>query len=998
MAFTKQQIAGIFEEGKNIIVSAGAGSGKTAVLTERVIRKLKDGIDIDKLLVLTFTNEAANEMKNRIRTAIIVNKLDRQLDLIDSAYITTFDSYVLSLVKKYHYILNIKKDIKIIDSIVFKIYKYKLLDSIFETEYNNDDFKELINDFCLKDDRNIKDYIIMLSEKLDLLVDKETYLNNYLENNYNEEIINKLIKEYENIIKNNIIELKNIYLELSNYISSELDDKIAKWLKPLFDGTNYEEYLLFNSLPTVRMSIDNEEGIVIKDRLKLKITEIKQLLRFNNINEIKESIIATKKYVKVILRIIDKLDKEINQYKDELSIYEFNDISHMAIKIIKDNPDICEEIKNNFNEIMIDEYQDTSLIQEEFISHIANNNIYMVGDIKQSIYRFRNANPYIFQSKYNAYENNHGGIKIDLIKNFRSRKETLSSINDIFNLIMDDEIGNANYRLTHNMIYGNTLYDEEDNKVDNNLVIYNYEMEEEDKYTKEEKELFIISEDISQKIKAGYLVFDKHSKKLRPVKYSDICIITDRNKYLPLYRRILEYHQIPSIIYMDEEFNNDMITLVIKNLINLVYLVNNNNYDNKFKYMYTSIARSFLFSYQDDVIYDTINNKTYKESDIVKIAKEIKLDKPISVIINDIFNKYHIYEKLTILNNIEKNLILLDNLTNMANNLDDIGYSIPDFINYLDDTINMKLSVKYSSNTSSGDAVKIMNIHKSKGLEFSICYFTGMHNKFTIKDISNKNLYSEKYGIIMPYLKDNELTDTIKKDIYVSDYMKEEISEKIRLLYVALTRCREKIIIVTSLNNDINKYNHLVPKEERMRYRSFLDILNSIHLNNITNKKDNYNKKNEKINLKEIKINNNHELINRSSIKLTYDEINPYRYSKENNNIYNIDEINKLEYGTKMHEELEYHTPDNLLNKLDDNYLNIYHEFEFINNKSRGIIDLMVEYDDKILIIDYKTKNISDKDYQKQLKGYREYIMSISNKTIKTYLYSIKEDILMEVI
>ena len=149
MGFTKEQLLAINEDGKNIIVSAGAGSGKTAVLTERVLHKLKDGIDIDKLLILTFTNEAANEMKSRIRNTIKSNNLDRQLDLIDSAFITTFDSYALSLVKKYHYILNINKDIKIIDSIVFKIYKYKLLDNIFEKEYENDDFKILINDFCL---------------------------------------------------------------------------------------------------------------------------------------------------------------------------------------------------------------------------------------------------------------------------------------------------------------------------------------------------------------------------------------------------------------------------------------------------------------------------------------------------------------------------------------------------------------------------------------------------------------------------------------------------------------------------------------------------------------------------------------------------------------------------------------------------------------------------------------------------------------------------------
>ena len=162
MNFTPEQLKAINTEGTNIIVSAGAGSGKTAVLTERVLRKLKSGIDINNLLILTFTNEAASEMKNRIRDKIIKNNLLEQLTKLESSYITTFDSYALSLVKKYHYLLNIKKDVKIIDSSIITIYKNKLLDSIFEMHYGIDNFNKLINDFCNKDDYLIKSFILGL--------------------------------------------------------------------------------------------------------------------------------------------------------------------------------------------------------------------------------------------------------------------------------------------------------------------------------------------------------------------------------------------------------------------------------------------------------------------------------------------------------------------------------------------------------------------------------------------------------------------------------------------------------------------------------------------------------------------------------------------------------------------------------------------------------------------------------------------------------------------
>ena len=167
MAWTNEQLEAINKDNSNIIVSAGAGSGKTAVLTERVIRKIKDGVDVDRLLVLTFTNEAANEMKNRIRDAIIKNGMDEQLGLLDSSYITTFDSYAFSIVKKYHYLLNVSNNVSIVDSNIILIYKYKIIDKIFENMYGVPLFNKLVDDFCLKDDKNLKKYIIELSDKLD---------------------------------------------------------------------------------------------------------------------------------------------------------------------------------------------------------------------------------------------------------------------------------------------------------------------------------------------------------------------------------------------------------------------------------------------------------------------------------------------------------------------------------------------------------------------------------------------------------------------------------------------------------------------------------------------------------------------------------------------------------------------------------------------------------------------------------------------------------------
>ena len=1009
MQFTPEQTKAINTEGENIIVSAGAGSGKTAVLTQRVIRKLKNGIDINSLLILTFTNEAAGEMKNRIRDGIIKNNLTEQLDKLESSYITTFDSYALSLVKKYHYLLNIKKDVKIIDSSIINIYKNKTIDEIFENYYGNQKFDKLINDFCYKDDYNIKAFIIELSNKLSLKVDKETYLDNYLENNFSNESLNNLINKYLNLINNEINELKNIYNELIYYCNDSLKDKITTWLSPLFNNTEYDKLKPFTNTISVRFIGLNEEGITLKEALKEKITKIKNLLRFDDLDEIKESILSTKEYIEIIIDIIKELDEKVSNYKNKWGMYEFNDIAHKAIEIVKNYPEIAEEIKNSFNEIMIDEYQDTSDIQETFINYIENNNVYMVGDIKQSIYRFRNANPYIFETKYNKYANNIDGIKIDLIKNFRSRKETINNINEIFNLIMDENIGNANYKKDHNMVYDNPIYDK--NHIDNtNMEIYNYEIEENDKYNKIEKELFIISEDIKEKIANKYQIFDKKLNTLRDIEFKDICIITDRNKYLETYKKILEYNNIPSIIYMDEELTNNTIILVIKNLINLVAIVNNNEYNDKIKYLYTSVARSFVFNYSDEKIYQTLKeNKIYSDN-IIKLCKEIDINLPIPDIINNILDKFDIYQKLTNLYDIDKNIIRINNLVSISTNLSELGYDLLDFVNYIDDTIKQNNGIKYTSNKKSYNAINLMNIHKSKGLEFSICYFTGMDNKFTIKDITSKTLISNSYGLILPYIKDNELNDTILKDLYVHEYYNEEISEKIRLFYVALTRTREKIIILANIDNEKTKYNTLVPNEIRIKYRSFLDILNSLDLTKyIINKKASCTKDYKLIKKKDIIDEFEDIRITNKEINITYSIKENKHFSKENIELLDNETINNIELGKNIHKIFEYanlKTSDNIyiknfLKQIDNNFIKEYHEYSFMYEEEgkvyTGIIDLLLEYLDHISIIDYKLKNINDSEYIKQLNGYKKYIEKITGKSVIIYLYSIIDNKLMEV-
>ena len=559
------------------------------------------------------------------------------------------------------------------------------------------------------------------------------------------------------------------------------------------------------------------------------------------------------------------------------------------------------------------------------------------------------------------------------------------------------------------MVYGNTAYDLADTKANNSLEIYNYDMDNNDEFSKEEKELFIIAEDIQEKINNKYQVFDKKSGELRDIRYSDICIITDRNKYLDKYKKILEYKGISSVLYKDEDLTSDDTILVLKNLIALVSHVGNNIYDNKFRYLFTSVARSFLFEYSDDKIYQIFQVRSFKDDLIVKKCLNIDLFMPLSSVIISIIDEFMVYDKLTKLPDMEKNLVRISNLLDIANSLSTLGYDIMNFVDYLDAVIENGLTVKYSVNTSGGDAVKIMNIHKSKGLEFSLCYFTGMHNKFTIKEINDEILFSSKYGIIFPYMKE-ELTDTILKDLYVDNYYLEEVSEKIRLFYVALTRCREKMIIVTSLDLEKEKYSRLVPYEERIKYRSFLDILNSISVISkyVVPKSANYSHDYDFVKVKDIAKTNLNKVISKKEINLNYDIVENKHFSKEVKKVLDKETIKTMEYGTKVHESLEFASfidkdnkyVVNLLEKLDNNFINVYKEYEFMyeedNTLYTGVIDLMLEYDNYINIVDYKLKNIDDENYIKQLNGYRNYIERISKKPVKTYLYSIIDNELKE--
>lgn len=1022
MNLTPEQQLAVDLEGTNIIVSAGAGSGKTAVLSERVIRKLKDGIDIRNILMLTFTNEAAGEMANRIRKKIKKAGLTSQLEFLDQAYITTFDAFALSLVKKYHYVLNIDKSIDIIDSSIIDLKRNEFLEEIFLSLYEAKDekFLKLIGDFTTRDDEVIKKAILSINKSLDLKYDKEDYIDNYINNFYNNKYIEQLFAEYFNYLKKISLELEDSVLILENFMDSSSYENIYNSLSKLFRPNSYNDLYKNNNIILPRFTKVDSSGISVKENIQELFKELNELVIYSE-DELKNNYFCTKDYVEVILKIIKMLDEKISLYKKEHNSYEFTDIAKMAISIVKDNEDIRLELKDKFNEIMIDEYQDTNDLQETFIKLLENDNVYMVGDIKQSIYRFRNANPLIFKDKYDRYSINNGGKKIDLLKNFRSREEVLYNINEIFAPLMTQDIGGINYKESHAMVYGNKAYIEKGaNDYNNYLDILTYNNEDK-KYTSDEIEAFIIAKDIKKKIEEKYLVFDFDKECNRDVTYNDFCIILDRGSKMSLFKKVFEYLDIPMEVYKDNNLIEENDIFIIKNIIGLILSIKDGIYNKNLKYYFTSVARSYIGNLCDNEIFKCFEENKIFKTDIYnkcyEISKDIDIMTP-NILLKRIIKDFDFYDKFILVGNVDAAIKRINYLLELSKNVENLGFSIIDFSNYLNEMIDSDQEIKYKEGKSNSISVKIMNIHKSKGLEFPICYFAGFPKTFNISDLKNKFMFDNKYGILTPFYKEG-IGETFVKTLVKNNYYLNEVAEKIRLFYVALTRAKEKMIMVMPNIEDKKYVKDEISFMDGIKFRSFYDFIKSISgnlakymisvdLNNVGVTKDYEFSKSLSKNM----VNNEEANMLFIEDEIPFIEIEKKHASKTIKEILSVSDEKTLEFGVKIHELLELTdfknaNTDNkyvnhLLNTFDFNSAKIYQELEFSYELDdvlyHGIIDLMLEYEDKIFIIDYKLKNIDDENYIKQLNVYYNYVKCISNRDVHMYLYSILDNVTKEII
>ncbi len=1012
---SKEQRLAIEAHGSNVLVNAGAGSGKTSVLSEHVLYLIKNhGYRITDFLIVTFTKAAAFEMKKRIKELLLENKNiidDKEISDVDFAHITTIDAFNLYLAKKYHNYIGID-DIDIIEDSILKLYEKRYiqeeLDDLYKT--NNQILSDFIELFCKKNDNLIYEIISKIINFCDISLKSEGFFIRFNNIDFINNCYLDICDTTFEYIKNKYEDLKSVLNKLSSYPDNVYDDYLKCFNS--INITSFDNFIYnIKDIKSPRIKggelKEDEYYFSLHYEFQGKLNNLKKTYKiFSLSNKEKELITSNYDFTKLLINIAKSVIAKIEEFKKIHNCYTYNDIAKFVIRIL-DNKKANKLIKEEFKYIMIDEYQDTSDIQEEIIKRLENNNTFMVGDVKQSIYKFRNANCEIFLDKYKQYKTTGSGTSIDMTLNFRSREELLKDVNNIFNKLMDKNNNIIDYQDGHISYYGNKKYDNKQKGYTYGLsaLVYEKEKESKDNY---EKEIRFIASDIKQKLKDNLQIYDLKSNCFRNAVFSDFAILIDRGSRVDVIEKIFDEYKLPYYKNLDDDLSENDVFAIIKNLLILIYQSATSNTDDKtFKHAFVSIARSYLFEYSDEKIYYLIKDNTYLKNPI--ILKINQLSKNIDCLslyetTTMLINEFDLLNKLNLVGDFQSAHATINMILDKIKVLDNFSYDLNELIQFFDDLKQEQISLRGSDIKLDDNVITITNYHKCKGLEYTICYYPFLFVGFNRSDIYSMN-FSKDYGYVS-----NNYFDTKKSLLlrHVKDVeIQKDFEEKLRLLYVAITRAKEMAILVLQIPDKI--------KEDVTKSICFSDMLYYVY-DLIKNKKEVSEEDIENIQLKTSQIKENKQFTLYDPIKIKSKQINISHASKDITS--DIDE-EKLLFGDRLHhilQAVDLHTKDTsfikdakiksiidkvLDNELFDNLNNckILKEFSFNDkiNNINGIIDCMIIKDDEVIIIDYKTRQINDEAYKKQLNIYASYVKQLTNKKIKLYLLSIIDNRFKEV-
>lgn len=915
---------------KNILVAAAAGSGKTAVLVERIIKLITDSnnkVDIDHLLIVTFTNAAAAEMRERISQAI-ENELLKQPDnshlqkqqtLIHSANITTIHSFCLNVIRNNFNSIDLDPSFRIADETELKLLKSDTIAELLEKHYiqGEDSFYDFIESYSSsKSDKIIEDLILQLYSFSQSYPYSEDWLNSLrkiFDISTQEELENTdCIKFILSYIKQIVLEVDHLIDEAINicnetegpytYLDALNDDKIL--ISKLKQASTYKKYseiltsFKWSSLSSKRpkdISKESKETVkAIRAEIKFNIDNIRKNYFFQPITQMIEDIKNSKPIINVLIDLVIEFSELYSEAKISKNILDFNDLEHKALEIlINKNNDtyaptaVARELSQYYNEIIIDEYQDSNLVQELILNsiskeYIKNPNIFMVGDVKQSIYKFRLARPELFMEKYKTYSKDDKSLYqlVDLHQNFRSRKEILNSVNFVFSQIMDTKLGGIDYN-DEAALYKGAKYPENICSNDADLVIVNLSKDvidddkEELDYTSKELEAKAIASQIKELINSNFQIYDAKKESYRDIKYSDIVILLRTiTNWADVFENVLmsegiAAHSETSVGYFS--------TIEVQTVLSLLNIIDNPIQDIPL----TAVLKSPIVNLTSEdlaTIKNQANNMYTCMIDYIQEGENIELKSKlinfknqldnfrsrvpytsIHELIWQILDETGYYDYITAMPAGQKRKANIDMLVEKAIQFQSTSYKgLFNFIRYINKVIDYEIDFGQASVLSENEnVVRIMSIHKSKGLEFPVVFVSGLGKMFNAQDTRNKIVIHSDLGIGTDYI-DYRLrvkSPTLLKKIVSKKISIENLGEELRILYVAFTRAKEKLILtgaVKDWDSTLLKLSHTVAQcnleklpfsllssastyldwilPALMRHETFKEILNQYHI------------------------------------------------------------------------------------------------------------------------------------------------------------------------
>ena len=889
--WTKEQKAVIESRNRNLLVSAAAGSGKTAVLVERIIRMITEGenpLDIDQLLVMTFTKAAADEMRERVLLAVDEKlkedpengHLQMQAAMIPYARITTIDSFCLGIIREHYNQLDIDPAFRVGDEGELLLLRGSVMEQLLEDYYEagDEEFSRFVETYATgKSDRGIEDHIMAVYNFSGSNPWPEKWL----------EACEKELEDYEEGSDDRLMETEwmrflmwDVAMQTGEFCA-QLKEALAvcdeengpaayipmltsdlRMLQAIGNAKDYgclNELLgsaSFDRLASIRSKeIDADKKSFVtgcRDRIKKAVGKLRDLYCFESIETVVRDLKGTSGAVRMLLRLAGEFHDRYQEAKQEKNLMDFGDLEHYALEVLLEETDegertpsaAADELSRQFEEILVDEYQDSNDVQEALIHAISRErfgtpNVFMVGDVKQSIYKFRLARPELFLKKYESYPREDGLYQtIELHQNFRSRDSVLSGINEVFYQIMTKGLGGILYT-EDAALHPGAVFEPTEETVGGKLELHmvntgggllkQLEADPADDYTSREMEAKLIAARMKELInpETGLKIWDKKEKRYRTACYGDMVILLrSLSGFAEDFVNILMNEGIPAYA---ERRTGYFTAIEVETVLCFLSIIDNPMQDIPLAAVLKSpivgatdeeLARLMAVfkrtakKGQDRGIYgawmyylencpeDEREGELYRKlaafSDELAEYRRIAGYLSIHELLYIIYENTRYYDYIAAMPAGEARQANLDMLVEKASAYEKTSYSgLFHFIRYIENL--KKYDTDFGEAALAGDenTVRILSIHKSKGLEFPVVFLAGMGKKFNKQDLYGKILIDPDLGIATDYL-DLELrvkTPTLKKNVLRRRLELEALGEELRVLYVAMTRAKEKLIM-----------------------------------------------------------------------------------------------------------------------------------------------------------------------------------------------------------